>query len=90
VLPASDQSSRLRGELMPLPGAQASVKVTVRVNGKATDFSLVPGAEAQAVDLDLGTSKVLEIEVQADASQALVFPSGVEWHNTLIMEGDAS
>jgi hypothetical protein len=90
ALPPSDQSRRLRGDLMPVPGAQASVKVTVRVDGKAKDFSVAPGAEARAVDLDLGTSKVLEIEVQAEASQALVFPSGIEWHNTLIMEGDAS
>lgn len=90
ALPASNQARRLRGELMPLPGAQAGVKVTVRVNGKAKEFSVAADAGAQAVDLDLGTAAVLEIEVQADASQALVFPSGIEWHNTLIMEGKAS
>ena len=60
--------------------------VTVRVNGKETNFSIDPGADAHAVDLDLGTAAVLEIQVQVDASQAIVFPSGIEWRNTLIME----
>ena len=88
TLPASSKSRRLRAELMPLPNTQTSVKVTVRVNGKAKDFSIDPGADAHAVDLDLGTATVLEIQVQVDASQAIVFPSGIEWRNTLIMESN--
>ncbi len=90
ALPASNQPRRLRAELMPLAAGQASVKVTVRVNGKATDFSVAPGADAHAVDLDLGTAAALEIQVQVDASQAIVFPSGIEWRNALIVEANAS
>lgn len=86
TLPASNKPRRLRAELTPLPGTQASVMVTVRANGKATNFSIDPGADAHAVDLDLGTATVLEIQVQVDASQAIAFPSGMEWRNTLIME----
>lgn len=87
TLPTSDKPRRLRAELTSLPSTQASVKVTVRINGKAKDFSIAPGAVPQPVDLDLGSAKVLEIQV--DASQTIAFPSGVEWHNTLIMEASA-
>jgi len=88
TLPASKQPRRFRAELTPLPGTKAGVMVTVRVNGKATNFSIDPGADAHAVDLDLGTATVLEIQVQVDASQAIVFPSGIDWRNTLIMESN--
>ena len=88
TLPASTQPRRLRAQLTPLSGAKASVKVTVRINGKETQFTIDPGAAPQPVDLDLGSAKVLEIQV--DSSQAIAFPSGVEWHNTLIMETNAS
>lgn len=90
ALPPSDQARRLRGELVPLPGTKTELKVTVRMNGKVTSFSVPPGAQTQVVDLDLGTTDTLEIEVQADASQAFMFPSGIEWHQTLITEGGAS
>jgi len=90
ALPASNRPRRLRADLWPLSGGQAVVKVTVRAGGKATDFSVNPNADAQVVDLDLGTTSVLEIQVQVDASQAIVFPSGIEWHNALIVEADAS
>lgn len=107
ALPKSDQARRLRAELASLTGGQASVKVTVRVNGKATDFNvgraLLPvdaetgksahptsAAEVIDIDLDLGTANVLEIEVQVDPAEAIAFPSGVEWHNALIVEASTS
>lgn len=92
ALPASNQPRKLRAELAPLANGKASVKVTVRVNGKATEFSVAPapGMKTQAIDIDLGTATVLEIQVQVDAGQAIVFPSGIEWRNALIVEASAS
>lgn len=89
ALPASDQPRRLH-ELLPLPSGKAEVSVTVRVNGKATTFSVAPGTDGQAIDIDLGTANVLEIEVRVNASQAIVFPSGIEWRNALIVGGEKS
>ena len=89
-LPASQQPLRLRADLLPLPSGKADVIVTIRINGKAKVFSVAPGSEAQAIDIDLGTADVLEIHVQVDRSQATVFPSGIEWRNALIVEAGAS
>ena len=89
-LPASDEPRRFRAELLPIAGGKAQVKVTVRVNGKAMDFSVAPGSDAIEVDLDLGTADVLEIRVQVDASQAIAFPSGIEWLNAMVVGGGRS
>lgn len=88
TLPDATHPRRLRAQLVSLSGAKVGVKVTVRVNGKPTLFTIDPGAAPQPVDLDLGSVKVLEIQV--DSSQAIAFPSGVEWHNSLIIETNAS
>ena len=89
TLPAAEQPRWLRAKLLPLSGSQAALSVTVRVNGKTRTFSVASDAGVQAVEVDLGTAAILEIEVQLDAGQAIAFPSGIEWRSAMIIEGGA-
>jgi hypothetical protein len=75
----------LRGVLAPIPNARPPMTVDVRVGNAVKTYTVQPGDDGVAVDLDLGTAT--SFELIAEASSPVSYPCGIEWRNAIIVEG---
>ncbi|MBT3295670.1 MAG: hypothetical protein HN919_03050 [Verrucomicrobia bacterium] len=76
---------RLRGVLAPVTNSRATMTAHVRTGATNRTYTVQPGGDGVAVDVDLGTAT--SFELIADASSPLSYPCGIEWRNAIIVGG---
>jgi hypothetical protein len=84
-LPKVTSPRHFRGVLAPVPNARQPMQAHVRVGKAVKTYTVQPGGDGVAVDLDLGTATAFELV--ADATSPLSYPCGIEWRNAIIVGG---
>jgi hypothetical protein len=84
-LPKTAAPRRLRGVLAAVSNARVPMTAHVRAGNASKTYTVQPGGDGVAVDLDLGTAT--SFELVADATSPVSYPCGIEWRNATIVEG---
>ena len=84
ALPKAASPRRFRGVLAPVTNARHPMKAHVRAGNAVKTYTVQPGRDGVAVNLDLGTAT--SFELLADATSPVSYPCGIEWRDTYIVE----
>ena len=85
AVPKSSIKKYFRGTLAPVANMNNSLLAEVAFANHKKTYTIEPGSEGIAVDIDLGL--VSNFELTVNSKNSVSFPSALEWRNAYIIEG---